>query len=260
MNKFTKLALPIVFSTIATTANAGLISGTHEFQNGFGQTQQVDLQGLEWLSLDSTFGLARLDIENQVWTDKAGTTWQADDWRYATRQETNTLLNSLSANLRDGWSVSNYQGADWFADNFGMIDYTRDEFNFAQRAWFNYGDTFECSANEGRTCQGLIEVAAEAHVSHVINFGSSYNFVTNRESSSLFDPNQHTGIGFIAEKYGAEFGLQSGAFTSTTNEEHFRVANLLVRNAPVDVPEPAPLSLLAGALVALGIMRKRKAR
>lgn len=254
MNKCIKLAFSLALSTVAVSANAGLISGEQSFQNSQGQAQQVNLQGLEWLSLDHTFGIAREDIENQAWTDNNGTTWQAGDWRFATRQETNDLINSIWGGTFDGWGHSNYQGVSWFDENFGLINGSHSDSGFVdyQFAWFNYGQTNECITDASQTCQGYIALA-EDYVGSAL---ASNNVNRPGQFAVGYDTFVHDGLGYVSEYWsGSEVGLTSRAFSTRINERFASVGSFLVR---AEVPEPAPIALLASGLIAFGFIRKNK--
>lgn len=96
---------------LSASANATFISGNKYLSNG----SKVALQNLEWMPLTYTAGLTRVDIEDGF-TDRFGNTWGADEWRYATKDETETLILSLWDKEFDGWSRGNAVGAWWFLD------------------------------------------------------------------------------------------------------------------------------------------------
>lgn len=143
-------------------AHAIIISGDQVTAGG----KQVALQGLEWLSLDHTAGFSRVDIEDGF-TDRFGNSWNAGDWRYASRLETSTLLQSLWGGAPDMWHSSSFDGADWFIGNFQGIQFdsgygenringtSGDEWQTADGALFFFGNTGEC-VHFAYTCWGQV--------------------------------------------------------------------------------------------------------
>ena len=111
-NKFSVL-LGSAICAISLNTSASIISGVHTLSDG----REVALQGLEWLSLEHTANMSRNEVEGGF-TDQYGMVWADDDWRYASRTETETLLGSLWDNVYNGWSNGNYIGSKWFIDNF----------------------------------------------------------------------------------------------------------------------------------------------
>lgn len=76
--------------------------------------KSVNLGGLEWLELTATENLLR----SQVAADAGG--FISAGWRYATRSETEALLDSLWAGTSEEQSADNFDGARWFFDHFGI--------------------------------------------------------------------------------------------------------------------------------------------
>jgi hypothetical protein len=189
--KFTNMLAALVLATCALPSYAGLISGGHTLSTG----KTVALQGLEWMPLTYTAGLSRLDIEFGF-TDRFGNTWGASDWRYATRQETATLLQSLWGGTHYGWHANNSQGALWFKTMFGMLAY--DTWAGAQHTdltytnaivqgsdwtYFIYGSVGECSNDEKITCIGEL-----SYFENVNNSLVSTNVVTGI-AETVYIPN-----------------------------------------------------------------------
>ena len=105
--------------TITTTANAGIISVSNT-NNEYASGHFADLQGLEWLSWDTTAFQTRSQIEN----DAFGLI--SSGWRYASVNEFDTLFDSLkkgylndSQSTRQEWS----DGTKWLWQNFDNTDY-----------------------------------------------------------------------------------------------------------------------------------------
>jgi hypothetical protein len=121
--------------SIMTGANAAIISGTHQTNDG----KNVNLSNLEWLSFDLTSNVSRTDIEN----GNGG--WLADEWRYATRTEAEGLLDSLWGGTVEGWHSSNNDGATWLMDNIGQgLD----------NIGLVFGSDGECTSDTSQTCVG----------------------------------------------------------------------------------------------------------
>ena len=267
MKTLVKLAVTLLAGATIANANAGIISGPQQYVNDFGQNTNVALQGLEWLSLDHSFGIARTAIDNQAWRDNQGTQWQANEWRYATREETNNLLNSLWGNTFNGWGFNNYQGASWFEDNFGLIAGSNHSlFTDYQRAFFYYGEQDACTDNDNFSCVGAVALGSDtgdnaslrgSNSTNVNAFG--FNVKQGNASGLVYDPVNQSGAGFIRQDFGADFGLTSPIQVANINTGSASRASFLVRNT-AEVPEPAPITLMALSLVGLAFLRKRKVK
>jgi len=244
---------------VTNTASASIISGDHFTDEG----KSVDLQGLEWMTLDHTAGFSRNDIENGF-TDRYGTSWAADDWRFATRTEVEILINSLWDGVYSGGSSGNADGSKWFIDNFGglafdtgygadRIDNTETDAIFTGQdySYFIYGDDFECSTDELQTCGATIFYAD----SYYSDF-NAYNVLTQTIETSYL---QGSGsIGFISDLYGANMGHHDDNWTELKNEGRNEMGSLLVRNTQVvSVPEPSTLAIFAAGIIGLLRFRKR---
>ena len=267
--KFTFIKAALTASVLMTTcfnANAGFVSGTHTTAEG----KVVDLQGLEWMSLEHTVGISRDDIEDGF-TDRYGTTWNAGEWSYATREQTETLLTSLWGGQYSGQSTSNYDGAEWFISNFGGIGFdngygsNRIDGTLTDRLLSNYdfttfyfGERLECSTNIESSCLGVVEIAD--------NFTRSQNGINPQ--TGLWEETYVANSGAFGslDEY---FGLDAGFSSLNANTEDFQppiFGSLLIRNtivtSPADnttaVPEPSTLATFALGIMGLASRRFKK--
>lgn len=127
-------------------AQAAIVTGPHTTNAG----KQVNLQGLEWLSLDMTRGISRDAVESGY----GGLT--SDGWRYATRNETANLLRSLWGGTYSGGSSDNGDGAVWFFTYLGQGPL---EFQQSVIGNFFYGASGECNPDPSLSCFGFYGVA-----------------------------------------------------------------------------------------------------
>ncbi|HFG2245911.1 TPA: hypothetical protein ACGF9S_003386 [Vibrio cholerae] len=144
MKKLFAAAL-LLTAGFSMSAHAGFISGPKTFDGG----KSVDLQGLEWMPLTYTAGLSRNQVEAAGgFTDRFGGVWNAGVWRYATRNETETLLGSLWGGRFNGWSHDNFAGAAIFLQWYGAL-YKDNNLSGSQ---FIFGADGECYPAMARTC------------------------------------------------------------------------------------------------------------
>ena len=256
--KFIKSALTAtVFMGLCLTANAGLISGAHTTVDG----KVVDLQGLEWMSLDYTAGLSRNDIEDGF-TDRYGTTWEAGEWTYATRAQTEALLGSLWGGVYDGFSADNADGAEWFISTFEGIAFdlytgpdrvnltsTDSTWNGLDGAWFLFGTDGECSSTVTQSCVGNVE-----HTDGTFQDTYGYNVNTFGSEVNLASPD--TALGFFGEEHGANMGLFTDNFAIDKSQERANFGSLLVRSTAV--PEPSTLVIFALGMMGIALRRLNK--
>lgn len=109
-----KLFIVLIVLLLGTSAYADIISGEHYLSDG----TKIELSGLEWLSLDNTFGTPTGFLfehygEPQIYEGHS-------DWRFATVAETEKLFSSLFPVM--GGADENFEGADWFLNAFGISD------------------------------------------------------------------------------------------------------------------------------------------
>ena len=260
MNKFIAL-VALISASLSMSANAGFISGNHTLTNG----KKVALQGLEWMPLTYTAGLSRLDIEDGF-TDRFGSVWAANDWRYATRSETAKLLQSLWGGTHSGWHPNNYLGGAWFHTNFGGIAYdtgfgpnridgkrNNRTYHNLDLSHFMFGLDRECSSNIEVSCYGLINVFD--------------NYFGTEESLNIKSGKMETvysrGMG-PAAMFDDTVGLNVGYYdyneTVEKNLVEMNFGSLLVRNHTntPKVTTPTAISLLAMGLFGLIMFRRNK--
>lgn len=101
-------------SGVTNIASAGIIAGEQLTAGG----KSVNLQGLEWLSLDHTLGIETVDLASGF-TDNYGTFIVDQGWRYATIEEASLLMNSLWMIENGGWRPGDLDGRGWYIQNFG---------------------------------------------------------------------------------------------------------------------------------------------
>lgn len=205
---------PRGFLTLALLAlapfasQAGIVSGIQTTSAG----KSVDLQGLEWLSIDSTRGLSRAEVSD------GALGYTHEGWRYATRQETSKLLHSLWGGTYLGGSADNGDGATWFFLNLGHGDI---QFGAAVLRNFFYGSEGECTIDPGLSCHGSYGVAFS-------NVGApTTGWFYSEFGLNPTDPNPAV----------VEVGERSNLF-----------GHLLVREG--ELPEPGSLPLTALAILA----------
>jgi len=266
------LILAALILMVSGQVGAAIISGTYFTEDN----KKVDLQGLEWLSLDHTAGLSRTYIESdEGWTDQFGNSYSANEWRYATRVETETLLNSLWDQKYSGFSLSNYDGSSWFRENFEFIfhdtGYGEDRIDGSQfyepekltedAAGFYFGDLFECSVSETYSCYGLV-------VEYTSESGYTFNTVDVHDRVRVELTVEAGGtFGAFYESYGIDSSMYNDEYNGNSRQGHTNgrqnVGSLLVRDIPKPpspVPAPAAIWLFGtGILGLIGIKWRRKA-
>jgi PEP-CTERM motif len=214
--KIAKIAATLLLIAIGSSTCAAIVSGQRFTDAG----KAVNLQGLEWLSIDSTRGYSRADIEG------GSLGYFATGWRYATRQETAGLLGSLWGGTEYGGSNSNGDGANWFFQNLGYGNLFA---GTTELRSFFYGAEGECSQDTSVSCRGF--------------YGAAYSNVGLPTT------------GWFYQEFGLDASyLSPGTVERTLNDD--RYGSLLVRGVS-NVPEPSTLLLSAlGLLVALKFRRQ----
>lgn len=244
---------------VSLAANAGIVSGTHTTAGG----KSVDLQGLEWLTLDHTNGISRDLIEDDNgWTDNYGNTYSGSEWRYATLEETGILLGSLWGGTADGYSADNYDGASWFRDNFGMPAFddmggTNSDELATEEDWagFFYGSTLECVGAEDYSCFGYVALFENYRVDiqgRVITGSNPYT----SEVGTTYEGN--TGqAGYFTDVEGLDTNILPINDFLFENYEGQDTSSLLVR-APTNDVNSAPMTALSGLLLMAASLRLRR--
>lgn len=252
-----KLAKKIAIITLigaTTQVQASLISGTHYTNNG----KKVNLQGLEWMSLDYTAGFSRSYIESgSGFTDNYGNAWAEGEWRYASRRETGELINSIWGGTYDGWSAGNADGASWFLNNFSGLYFdtgfgnNRVDGSLTNNLWRNldssnflFGADQECNSNAQKSCYG--EVTFAEYYDLVI---SSTNVHTG-QGYTAYDPLIHSliGVGSLSDFHGGDFGWTTNNLVEDNSLARSSMGSLMVRTS---VPEPSTFAILALGIVGL---------
>jgi hypothetical protein len=113
--KTTFVSLVFSVSCMINLASAGIISGSHMTDGG----KIVNLQNLEWLTWDLTYGVSRNQVESGYGN------YLNDGWRYASLEEYAALLISLSPVNRVEYNhISNRDGTQWLWENFDYVDFS----------------------------------------------------------------------------------------------------------------------------------------
>lgn len=196
----------------------------------------ADLQGLEWLSLDETVGISRFDIENGY----GG--FFANGWRYATRNETETLLNSLIITYL-GSAPENMAAATWFLDTFGRLFIYNSATQPQEVSQFFYGEDYACNPyTDEYSCWAFIELLWDD------NWGGYYAY------------NIITGVVEVTTEIGDDFGsiIYYGAptlqYTLSKGHNHEYFSSLLVRS---EIPEPPVIVLVGLGFLGILFLHKR---
>lgn len=220
--KISALVILVIFNL--SVAQASIISGTQFTGDG----KEVNLGGLEWLSLDATAGYSRTSIENGT----AGS-WLSDGWRYSTRIETEDLLDSLWGGTTESWSKDNFDGASWFGDNFSWLSSFPSSIGTTLETHFFFGNPKECLIGPANSCIGSVRL--------------DYNPLSSQPSSSL---------GFFQDGFGLSVGLDglNEADAASPNTRQYNQGSMLVR--AVSVPEPPAIYLAVLGFIGLFISRK----
>lgn len=258
------IATALLFAAGTTlNAHAAFISGNQTLTNG----NTVALQGLEWMPLTHTAGLSRNYVSSATgWTDSFNNSWSASDWRYATREETETLINSLWDGVYNEWSKENAIGALWFINAFGglahdtgygpsRIDNKSSAFNWQNYDYTNFlfGAPNECAAEPGSACVGRV-AAGESYQLSI----SSYN-IKQAAFMQAYQANDGA-LGFFSEHLGGNFGISTDNLFELGTYSNDIAGSLLVRTAPLppqQVPVPGNLGLLGLGLLAVALARRR---
>lgn len=240
-------------------SKADLISGTHLTDDG----KTVDLQDLEWMSLEYTAGLSRIEVEGGF-TDNYGTNWNANEWRYATRAETGILLNSLWGGVYEAWATNNADGATWFIKHFmglafdtgsgnSRVDGTQSNTLLSNYDWsdFLFGDSGECSSDWTDSCLGSVAAMTDYRQNLI-----TYNVLTSALELAHLSGEP---MGWIGDTTGAEFNWNPTNLTLKTDDSDSTIGSLLVRKATV-VPEPSVLEIMTLGLLVLSMRRRRSAQ
>jgi len=159
MTKLYVYLIAFLLTVTSQISNSGLISGLNEYDGGI-----VNLSGLDWMPVDMADSdqLDRNEIES-LFSDSLSEFY---GFRYATRIETSTLLNSLGP-VEDGWSSNSYAGISWFFDAFGVGPFSNNNSTY----WdFFYGSDDECIQDISQSCYANILINHEIMKGHMFNF------------------------------------------------------------------------------------------
>lgn len=218
--KIPKLVVTVLLMAIGSSASAAIVSGQQFTDAG----KAVNLQGLEWLSLDMSRGSSRAYIEG------GGLGYFANGWRYATRRETEGLLASLWGGTEYGGSNSNGDGANWFFQYLGHGNLFA---GATELRSFFYGAEGECSQDISLSCRGF--------------YGAAYSNVGLPTTGWFYQ----------------EFGLDASYLSPGTVERTLNAGgygSLLVRgDVPAPVPLPAAWGLFLAGLGAMKLMSRVRA-
>lgn len=226
------LLLFIFLAIFANQASAIVINSS--------SSTNADLQGLEWLSLDVTAGMSRQEVENS-------TLITSGEWRYATRSETETLINSLWGGVYNGHSADNAPGALDFLTNWSALHVSLAGYTNPKQSSFLFGDAGDCHPLPFYICVG--------NVQHFDNSPHTWT-VTNVITGATETPYvANSGVvGYFSEFSGGDFGLNSINSTMYFTNSSTSVGSLLVRDAAV--PLPPTLSIFLLGLIPL-LLRRR---
>lgn len=225
-----KLMIAAISICVSIGCKANYISGQYVLDTG----KLVDLQNLEWLPLEHTSGISRVHIENGF-IDNYGNEWNKGDWRYATKTEVSTLINSLWGGEFNGWSSNNASGALWFLSAFGGLSYDsgigqeRVRSSYTSFPWtgydfsyFFYGSDQECINEPMYSCIGLIQKIDN----------SEYHMFGQNNSSPFpqvsYYPNSGPS-GYFADEYGGDFLFSNSEDYLIKNFADPTMGSLLVR-------------------------------
>jgi hypothetical protein len=244
MKKLLAAAL-LLTAGLTMSAHASLISGPITFDG----SKTVDLQGLEWMPLAYTQGLSRYDVESGF--NDSTKAWGAGSWRYATRNETESLLGSLWGGRYDGWSYDNFVGASKFIELFGAT-WSTDKTN--KSSTFLFGAVGDCTQSLVRSCYGTVQTYHGSYPDqYTYDKLNGWNLALSaREGQQV--------IGRFDEEFGLNAGRHDNNNVVDTMATHAWMGSLLVRSmeTPVaPVSSPAALSLFALGLCGL-LLRRRK--
>ena len=237
---FLFVALTLCFASIA---HATIISGNHVTAGG----KTVNLQGLEWLSLDETANVSRTNIEAGYGN------FLNNGWTYASRAQTETLLGSLWGGTYDGYSADNADGASWFISNFGALreggDFNSQNITGWNIANFFFGLDGECKTDVTLTCVGYT-IKADNYVASL----TAFNVID--QVIEVSNPGGAGPVGKFVDNYGVSMGVtdENAALSKSFNAPSY--GSLLVRTAAA--PEPSAIALMGLGLLGFGVTRRKQ--
>jgi len=238
------LGLVLSASSFVNVANAGIISKENtntEFSIG----SFADLQGLEWLSLDVTLELSRTNVENGfigndnfAYSYSANANRQNDSWRYATNEEVDSLINSLTYNLPNydpkRVTVDQFKAANWFNQNFGYVSHDITHYDYYYNSSFQFGLKETLSNNVVVNNVGSITTF---NVKNGYSVGNGYQGTF--PSGDIARIRGYSSLGVV-----------------NFNNSNSPTGSLLVRN--IQVPEPSTLAIFALGMIGLASRRFKK--
>lgn len=221
--RYGKLASATIALVLSTSVNAGTVFNISGLEN------------LEWLELTATENMSRLQVENELLSGG-----QLEGWRYATRNEVETLFDSLWGGIRESYDISNYAGARQYFDAFGT------------------GEMFKSYDNGGYYLNGYTYWSAyfgnQDECSDLSTY-SCYSFLRIRDSNFGAVQNE----AWFENQYGLSFGLGTININDSWNSGRTDVnfASHLVRVS--SVPVLPAVWLFGSGLIGLIGLAKRKA-